>query len=196
MKARNSLQQKRSLLLLLATVALIAAVWSWLFFATPSQPSVDQRVHDIASQLRCPVCQGESVADAPSGLALQMRGIIRQQVLAGKSDSEIIQYFSSRYGEGNIVWVPQWQGFTLLAWLVPIGLLLAGFLFLFLVVRDWRKDPGLAPAGLARPQPAAGGANSASLSEEDAELERYRAQLEQELASDDPLFSRSIKEAN
>ncbi|GCE18080.1 cytochrome c-type biogenesis protein CcmH [Dictyobacter kobayashii] len=62
---KKVVRQKHSLLLLLAALALVAAVWSWLFFATPKQQTVDQRVHDIASQLRCPVCQGESVADAP-----------------------------------------------------------------------------------------------------------------------------------
>ncbi|GCE25893.1 hypothetical protein KDA_13770 [Dictyobacter alpinus] len=196
MMAKNKLSQKRSLFLLLATVALIAAVWSWLLFATPKQPTVDQRVHNIAAQLRCPVCQGESVADAPSGLALQMRGIIRQQVQAGKSDSEIIQYFASRYGEGNIVWVPQWQGFTLLAWIVPIVLMLAGFIFLFLVVRDWSKDARLAPATSTTVQPADASAEPVILNAEDADLERYRAQLEQELAVDDPLFRRPIREAN
>ncbi|GCE04282.1 cytochrome c-type biogenesis protein [Dictyobacter aurantiacus] len=193
---KKAMQPKRSLLLVLAALALIAAVWSWQLFSAPKQQTVDQRVHDIASQLRCPVCQGESVADAPSGLALEMRGIIRQQVLAGKSDQEIIQYFANRYGEGNIVWVPQWQGFTLLAWIVPIALLLAGCIFLFLVVRDWRKES--APA-LALAATAAGGQdeqNTGIDNETDTELERYRAQLEQELAADDPLFRRPRTEAN
>ncbi|GHO89591.1 cytochrome c-type biogenesis protein [Dictyobacter formicarum] len=193
---KKAAQQKRSLLLLLAALALIAAVWSWLFFAAPKQQTVDQRVHDIASQLRCPVCQGESVADAPSGLALEMRGIIRQQVQAGKSNQEIIQYFANRYGEGNIVWVPQWQGFTLLAWIVPIVLLLAGFLFLFLVVRDWRKEAAPALAVSAADQAGQHKQDHGTQNETDAELERYRAQLEQELAADDPLFRRSITEAN
>ncbi|GLV57570.1 hypothetical protein KDH_44060 [Dictyobacter sp. S3.2.2.5] len=193
---KKAMQPKRSLLLVLAALALIAAVWSWQLFSTPKQQTVDQRVHDIASQLRCPVCQGESVADAPSGLALEMRGIIRQQVLAGKSDQEIIQYFANRYGEGNIVWVPQWQGFTLLAWIVPIALLLAGCLFLFLVVRDWRKESALALAFATTDPRGQNKSASGTQHEADAELERYRVQLEQELAADDPIFRRSRTEAN
>ncbi|GCE18079.1 cytochrome c-type biogenesis protein [Dictyobacter kobayashii] len=126
-----------------------------------------------------------------------MRGIIRQQVQAGKSNQEIIQYFANRYGEGNIVWVPQWQGFTLLAWIVPIVLMLAGFLFLFLVVRDWRKGAEPALAGHPASGPPSQDQKPLELQNEtDAELERYRAQLEQELAADDPLFRRSTTEAN
>src|ERR1700730_15856123 len=119
------MQQKRPLFLLLAVIAVILAIWSSMLLLAPSQQTLDQRVHTIGEQLKCPICQVESVADSPSLLAQQMRATIRQQVQAGKSQSEIIQYFQSRYGE-QIAWTPQWQGFGLLAWLAPIALLLGG----------------------------------------------------------------------
>ena len=170
--------QRRPLFIALAVLAILGAVWSYVFLQNPLQPSLDQRVHDVASQLRCPVCQGESVADSPSQLSQQMRGVIRQQLQSGKSEQEVIQYFRTSYGD-QIVWSPPWQGFTLLAWLVPIGLLLAGIILLFFVLRDWRA---LAPASstAGEPEPA---------SVDEVDLAFYRAQLEQELAADDPIFA-------
>ena len=170
--------QRRPLFIALAVLAILGAVWSYVFLQNPPQPSLDQRVHDVASQLRCPVCQGESVADSPSQLSQQMRGVIRQQLQSGKSEQEVIQYFRTSYGD-QIVWLPPWQGFTLLAWLVPIGLLLAGIILLFFVLRDWRA---LAPASSTAAEP-----ELASVDEVD--LAFYRAQLEQELAADDPIFA-------
>ena len=132
-------QSRRSLFLILAAIAIIAAVWSWLYFVIPQQQTLDQHERSIASQLRCPVCQGESVADATPLIAQQMRAYIRQQIQAGKSDQEIIQFLTSRYGS-DIDWVPQWQGFALLAWVVPIILMLAGVFFIYFVARDWHTS--------------------------------------------------------
>ncbi len=170
--------QRRPLFIALAVLAIVGAVWSFVFLQNPPQPSLDQRVHDVASQLRCPICQGESVADSPSQLAQQMRGVIRQQLQSGKSEQEVIQYFRTSYGD-QIVWSPPWQGFTLLAWLVPIGLVLAGIILLFFVLRDWRA---LAPASSTAADP-----ELANVDEVD--LAFYRVQLEQELAADDPIFT-------
>src|SRR5579864_9649129 len=107
-------------LIILAIIILIAAIWSFITLNAARNETLDQRVHDVASQLKCPVCQGESVADSPSTISQQMRAVIRQQLQSGKSEQEVIQYFVDRYGE-QIVWSPPWQGFTLLAWLVPIA---------------------------------------------------------------------------
>ncbi len=190
MQGESSWKRRRSLYLLLAALALMAAVWSWLAFAAPRQQTLDQRVKNVASQLRCPVCQGESVAEAPAPLAQQMRQVIREQLQAGKSDEEIVQYFASRYGEQNVVWSPPRYGFALLAWIVPIGLLLAGAVLLFLVLRDWQ-------AGGAVSSVSSGDKEKYKYDDEggspaNAELEQYRSQIEHELADDDPLF-RSYK---
>src|SRR2546421_11262122 len=182
---KRMLQRKRSLLVTFAVVAIVAAIWSYVFLQNSPQQTLDQRAHDVASQLKCPICQGESVADSPSALAQQMRGVIRQQLQAGKSEQEVIQYFRTSYGD-QIVWSPPWQGFTLLAWLVPIGLLLAGMILLFFVLRDWRA---LAPASAIAADPELAGVD-------EVDLAFFRAQLEQELAADDPIFiSQSRTEA-
>ena len=179
------MKQRRSLFLVLAVVVVAAAIWSVVYLSTPRQQTLDQRVQAVASQLKCPICQGESVADSPSLLAQQMRGVIRQQLQEGKSEQEIIQYFVRSYGE-QIVWSPPWQGFSLLAWLVPIGLLLAGVVLIYFTLRDWRA---LSQSVESR------GNDKDMLNIDEDELEGYRAQLERELAEGDVLFRRYQTEA-
>ena len=179
------MKQKRSLLVILAVVAILGATWSHVLLTTPPQKTLDQEAQDVGSQLKCLVCQGESVADSPALLAQQMRVVIRQQLQSGKSEQDVIQYFQARYGD-KILFAPPQGGFDLLAWLVPIAMLLAGALFLFFVVRDWHTS-------------SRGGAaeeDSDLTDVDEAELEHYRRQLEQELAEDDPLFAQTrIEEA-
>jgi cytochrome c-type biogenesis protein CcmH len=169
------MRQRGALWLLLTLVFLVAALWSFLSLNAATHKTLDQRVQEVGAQLKCPVCQGESVADSPSLIAQQMRGSIRAQLQAGKSEQEVIQYFVNSYGPG-IVWTPQWQGFTLLAWLVPIVLLLGGVGLLFMTLREWRA--------------AAPDSTNEDRRASDADLEPYRAQLEQELADEDALFRR------
>ncbi len=183
------MKQKRSLFLVLAALALLAATWSTLLLINNQrQQTLDQRVLNVAAQLKCLVCQGESVAASPSQLAQQMRVIIREQLQGGKSEQEVITYFVHNYGE-QIAWSPRWQGFSLLAWLVPIAFVLGGILLMLFVLREWRAAP---------PTPAIHGGGRASSPDDtvsDPTLERYRAQLEAELAGDDPLFRRYKPEA-
>jgi cytochrome c-type biogenesis protein CcmH len=180
--------QRRPFLIVLVALIFMAAVWFSLVFIVPKPPTVDQRVYNIAAHLRCPVCQNESVADATSTVALDLRQEIRQQVLSGKSDQQVIQFFIARYGEQTIVWAPQWQGFSLLIWLVPIALMLGGLVLVYFIARDWLDATHTTISALTATE-------ERTLSAEERDLEKYRALLEQELAEDDPLFKRSITEA-
>lgn len=179
------MRQKRPIFLTLAVIAVLAATWSFVFLSSPRNSTLDEQVQDVASQLKCPVCQGESVDSSPALIAQQMRAVIRQQLQSGKSEQEVIAYFVDRYGE-QIVWSPPWQGFTILAWLVPIVLLLIGGFLLFFTLRDWhassRSDAAME-----------GEAELANIDE--ADLEDYRKQLEQELAAEDPIFAPRTTEA-
>ena len=178
------MKKRHSLLLFLGVVAIISSIWLYTFLVSPSKQTLDQRVHDVASQLKCLVCQGESVADSPATLSLQMRGVIRQQLQSGKSEQEVIQYFVSRYGD-RILLSPPWQGLTLLAWLVPIALMFGGILLLFLVLRNWQSHS-------ERETDIADRAESVNIDEK--ELAYYQHQTEQELAAEDPVFSRPASE--
>ena len=104
------MKKPRPLLLVIASISILAAIWFYVLLSQPPRQTLDQRVHGVASQLKCLVCQGESVADSPALLSQQMRSIIRQQLQSGKSEQEVIQYFQGRYG-GYIVHL----GFVLLA---------------------------------------------------------------------------------
>jgi cytochrome c-type biogenesis protein CcmH len=166
-------------------VAILAAIWSYVMIATPPQKTLDQKVQDVASQLKCPVCQDESVADSPSLIAQQMRAVIRQQLQSGESEQQVIDYFVSRYGQ-QILWSPPWQGFSMLAYLVPFGLFTGGCILLFFILRDWSAS---SPA----PETAAQDGEKNNRSEPDdldeADFALYRQQLEAELAADDPVFA-------
>lgn len=88
-------------------------------------PDVEDRTREIATELRCVVCQNLSVADSPSEMAQQMRAIVREQVEAGKSAQEIKEFFVSKYGE----WVllkPKTTGISALLWILPYVALLLG----------------------------------------------------------------------
>jgi cytochrome c-type biogenesis protein CcmH len=85
-----------------------------------AEPREVDRVEALASELRCPVCQSESVADSPSQTARDMQARIAELVEAGHTDEEIVDYFVARYGE----WVrldPPMRGRTALLWLLPVG---------------------------------------------------------------------------
>lgn len=108
-------------------------------------PDLDARAREIASELRCVVCQNLSVADSPSDLAKEMRNVVREQVRQGKSREEIQAYFVSRYGEYVLLSPPK-RGFNLFVWGLPFLAVLAGGVVVVLVARRWTAQ---APA--ARP---------------------------------------------
>ncbi len=104
--------------------------------ATPAD--IDDRTREIATELRCVVCQNLSVADSPSEMAQQMRAIVREQVQAGKTRDEINAFFVSKYGD----WVllrPKTTGFSALLWILPYVALGLGFLAALWFIRRWTK---------------------------------------------------------
>ena len=118
---------------------------SWLFLLVllTSQPLLaaepekfEEEVRRLASELRCVVCQNLSVADSPSEMAQQMRGIIRKQLQQGKTPEQIKAYFVSKYGEWVLL-APSKKGFSLLLWVLPFVALAVGLLVVVLVVRNW-----------------------------------------------------------
>ena len=103
-----------------------------------------ERVHAIATGLRCPVCRDLSVADSPAPLARQMRDQIAEGLAVGKSPESIRREFVAAYGE-SVLLVPARRGVGLVAWVAPALLLAGGMLAAVLAVRRWRAR-GAAPA--------------------------------------------------
>jgi cytochrome c-type biogenesis protein CcmH len=108
-------------------------------------PDVEQRTREVASELRCVVCQNLSVADSPSDLAKEMRNLVREQVEQGKSREEILTYFTSRYGE-FVLLSPTRRGFNLLVWTLPFAAIILGAGGVYLVVRRWTRQQADEPA--------------------------------------------------
>jgi cytochrome c-type biogenesis protein CcmH len=103
---------------------------------TVADSALEARTSAVASQLRCPVCQGLSIQDSPSELARSMRSLVRQQLAAGKSPAQVEAYFVSKYGEW-ILLAPSAHGFNLLAYAAPLVLVVGGALLVAVAVRRW-----------------------------------------------------------
>jgi cytochrome c-type biogenesis protein CcmH len=102
------------------------------------EPSETDRVAALGSRIRCPVCQGEPIADSPSETARAMMDIVAERVAIGESDGQIVEYFRARYGDW-IVLDPPFRGATLVLWLLP-AVALAGGLAL-IAGRTRERDP-------------------------------------------------------
>src|SRR2546423_7064550 len=98
-------------------------------------PVLEERVMKLSRELRCLVCQNETLADSRADLAEDLRTQIREQMKAGKSDKEIINYLTTRYGK-FILYNPPVDPTTYLLWFGPFVLLLAGLLLLFRYVKQ------------------------------------------------------------
>ena len=101
-------------------------------------PAIEQRLQKLSHELRCLVCQNETLADSRADLAEDLRDEIRQQMKAGKSDKEIITYLTDRYGQ-FILYRPQVTPTTYLLWFGPFLLLLGGLLILFYYIKQRRE---------------------------------------------------------
>jgi cytochrome c-type biogenesis protein CcmH len=120
-------------------------VFGPLFGQSAGDVALNERTHAIAAQLRCPVCQGLSLADSQSELSVQMREVIKDQLRAGKSDTQVIDYFVAKYGEW-ILLEPRPSGFNLLAYLLPLFVLAIGIGVIYASVRKWTRAETTASA--------------------------------------------------
>ncbi|HSG81037.1 MAG TPA: cytochrome c-type biogenesis protein [Gemmatimonadota bacterium] len=113
-----------------------------------SDPELDAQVRELAARLRCPTCRALSVQDSPSGMALEMRDLIREQLMAGKTPAEVEAYFVDRYGEW-ILLKPRAEGFNWTVWMLPVLMLAGGMFFVFLTARRWVEQGQARAAALA-----------------------------------------------
>ncbi len=112
-------------------------------FAKEAQPAaadpvLEERVMRLSKELRCLVCQNETLADSRADLAEDLRSQIREQMKAGKTDKEIVAYLTQRYGK-FILYNPPVDPTTYFLWFGPFVLLLAGLFVLFRYVKQRRE---------------------------------------------------------
>ncbi len=104
--------------------------------APAADSALEARTTAVASTLRCPVCQGESIQDSPSELARQMRAVVRDRLRAGETPEQVKAYFASKYGEW-ILLEPRMTGLNILLYVLPVVLVVGGIAIVVILVRRW-----------------------------------------------------------
>ncbi|MEV6814141.1 cytochrome c-type biogenesis protein CcmH [Micromonospora sp. NPDC051296] len=149
--ARGDVNGRRWLVTLTAAVLLALSVGGLARSVAPGPPSDPTQA--VATELRCPACQGESVADSSSPIAVSMRQVITDQLAEGRSPAEIRRWFVQRYGD-EVLAQPPLHGASLLLWVVPAVVLLGvGAAALRTLrprqrrVKQWASTTDAAPTG-------------------------------------------------
>ena len=125
-----------------------------------SDAALETRARTLSKELRCMVCQNQSIDDSDAPLARDLRILVRERLQAGDSDRQVIDFLVARYGE-FVLLKPRFSAHTALLWLGPVAVLLVGAFGLFLIARRGRVDSDA--AGTDGPQLTA--AEEARLSE-------------------------------
>jgi cytochrome c-type biogenesis protein CcmH len=102
--------------------------------ASADDAALDKRVMDLAAELRCLVCQNQSLAESNAGLAVDLRNQIRVQLARGASEREVVDFMVARYGD-FVLYRPPLKASTFLLWFGPFVLLIAGICVLIRRIR-------------------------------------------------------------
>jgi cytochrome c-type biogenesis protein CcmH len=140
-----------TLRLLVLTATLAAAGPS--FAVRPDEilpdPRLESRARALSHELRCMVCQNQSIDDSDAPLAHDLRVLVRERLTAGDTDQQVLDFLVARYGE-FVLLKPRFEWQTLPLWLAPVAILVIGGLTLLVAVRRRRSTRG-APAELPAP---------------------------------------------
>jgi cytochrome c-type biogenesis protein CcmH len=141
-------------------VAWIEVAWAVQPDEVLADPALETRARALSKELRCMVCQNQSIDDSAAPLARDLRVLVRERLTSGDSDQQVLDFLVDRYGE-FVLLKPRFTWHNALLWLTPPGVLLAGALVLWLNARRRRGAP------------AAGGRETAALTPaEEARLAR------------------------
>lgn len=143
--------RRAALAMLCAALLLSPAAWA----VTPDEiledPALEQRARGISSGLRCLVCQNQSIDDSDADLARDLRVLVRERLEEGDTDEQVVDFVVSRYGE-FVLLRPRFNAQTLLLWIAPFALLIAGGAF---VLFASRRRPRAEATGLSEEERAA-----------------------------------------
>ena len=143
---------KKFLLILLSVILLSYFVYAVdknsITFANPDQES---RYQHLTTELRCVVCQNQSVADSNAELAQDIRDLVRNKIIAGQSDEQITGFLVERYGD-FVLYNPPIKTKTYLLWLGPLILLLVGLVGLGYFIRRHVRTTAISPSLTAAEQ--------------------------------------------
>jgi cytochrome c-type biogenesis protein CcmH len=131
----------------------VARLLLLLLFAVPAfaqdDPGLEKRVTGLAHELRCLVCQNQTLADSNAPLAVDLRNQIREQLKAGKSERDIIGFMVERYGD-FVLYRPPFKASTAALWLGPFALLALGSWLFLRRLRQRKPEPPLTEAERSR----------------------------------------------
>ena len=123
---------------------------AWTAVALAQDPALERRVTNLAHELRCLVCQNQTLADSNAPLAVDLRNQIREQLAAGRSERDVVDFMVARYGD-FVLYRPPLKASTVLLWVGPFAFLVIGF---YLLARFLRRrhipEPQLSEAERAR----------------------------------------------
>jgi cytochrome c-type biogenesis protein CcmH len=133
----------------LVIVALMLLSWPAAYAVQPDElmvdPAKEARARELSRELRCMVCQNQSIDDSDAPLARDLRLLVRERIAAGDSNSQVLDFLVARYGE-FVLLKPRFERQTLLLWLLAPLLLAGGGLALWLQIRRRARSGADAPA--------------------------------------------------
>lgn len=141
-------------------------------YAEGPTKTIDDQVAEIAGELMCPVCQGQSVSESNSELAIQMRSVIRAKLEQGEGREQIVDYFVARYGQ-SVKGAPPTHGAYSLMWILPGAIVLVGLIVIGIIFK--KQSNKNSPTNDLR--------KSAESRDKDISKEDYEARLRRELES-------------
>ena len=100
--------------------------------------ALTQRTQQVAAEIRCPVCQGLSIADSPSEMAVNMKAQVRAMLACGYTQPQIEKYFERSYGQ-FVLLRPKFEGVNSLVWILPFAALAAGALVVVMTMRKLKE---------------------------------------------------------
>jgi cytochrome c-type biogenesis protein CcmH len=128
----------------LATMVVLGALLAPAYALSPDEllkdPALESRARAISAELRCLVCQNQSIDDSDAPLAKDLRTLVREQLTQGKSDAEIMEFVVARYGE-FVLLKPRLTAGTILLWATPFAVLLIAGAMLLLRRRRVESAP-------------------------------------------------------
>ena len=131
---------------LAAVLTLVAPAFAGIEVHSFPDKASEQRYEKLTHELRCLVCQNETIAASNADLAKDLRQEIYEKVSAGQSDKEIVDFMVARYGD-FVLYRPPFKPITILLWVGPFLMLATGLIILFLMIRRQGKADQAQPDG-------------------------------------------------
>ena len=122
--------------LLFSLVCVLACSGAFAVEALPASdnPALEAQVMKISTELRCLVCQNQTIADSHADLAVDLRRQVREMLQNGQSEQQVIDYMTARYGD-FVLYRPPFKALTALLWIGPAAMVVVGLGTLFVVLR-------------------------------------------------------------